>query len=257
MASHAGSPCRPRSSSLALALLIGLVPTLLPLPAPGQERTATVRGRVVAAATGDPVAGAEVSFPATGHSTLTNESGLFVLESLSPGPGTLEVRFLGTESRRIELDLAPGAIELLRIALVVRVIPLPTLDVTVEREVVSAKLAGFYDRMEKGPGQFITREEILQRDPYRTSDLFRTIPGVRVVHRHLGRRTLRFTRGGRCEVAFYVDGIRTPRLDVDNLTPTDLDGIEVYRGVSEVPIRFRRAATCAAIVLWTRDPGVP
>lgn len=244
-------------SAALLFLAAGLtLPTLAP-PASAQDGTATVRGRVVTAATGEAVTGAEVSFPATDRSALTSAEGLFLLEELPPGPGMLEVRFLGTASRSIELMLTPGDTELLRIALDVRVIPLPGLDVTVEREVFSAKLAGFYDRMQNGPGQFLTREEIEERDPHRTTDLFRTIPGVRVVHRHLGRRMLQFTRRNGCEVAFFVDGIRTPYLDVDGLPPTDLDGIEVYRGVSEVPIRFRRPATCAAVVLWTRDPGVP
>ena len=36
--------------------------------------------------------------------------------------------------------------------------------------------------------------------------------------------------------------------------PSDLDGIEVYTGLSEVPPELGRGSQCGAVALWSRTP---
>ena len=49
----------------------------------------------------------------------------------------------------------------------------------------------------------------------------------------------------------------TPGLDPNNIPAWDIEGIEVYRGPSEIPVQYRMPNSCAAILLWTWDPGTP
>jgi outer membrane receptor protein involved in Fe transport len=60
--------------------------------------------------------------------------------------------------------------------------------------------------------------------------------------------------GGRAVVGVYVDGFRVPGDPGDALSminAADVEGIEVYRGPSELPAEFM-SDDCAAIVIWTR-----
>ena len=74
---------------LAAAALV-----LLPASLLGQDK-ATVRGRVVEAATGNPVAGAFVTFADVRKRAYTDRTGTFTLTDVPAGPHALEVRQIG------------------------------------------------------------------------------------------------------------------------------------------------------------------
>lgn len=146
------------------------------------------------------------------------------------------------------------------------VFEIPALQVDVSPPAPTGKMHGFYERMERGFGTFITRGEIEDRSPDRVSDLFHAVAGVRIERRGDGTgrsgvtmaRSAAFQDGGRCAIHYWVDGSRIPiasRFDVDELSPGDVEGIEVYRGPSEIPARFTRFGdACGVVVVWTRDP---
>lgn len=147
-------------------------------------------------------------------------------------------------------------------------IPLPPLTVRADRSRGSGKLRGFERRRVRHPaGVFVGRAEIERRDPRRTSDLLRGVAGVTPgrAPAGVGRPRLRMdrtpVRPGRrpCRVRYFVDGIPLPKdggFRVDDLPPEDVEAVEVYRGVSEVPPRFqRRGDRCGVVVIWTRAPG--
>jgi hypothetical protein len=131
----------------------------------------------------------------------------------------------------------------------------------------SPPLQRFYERMAAGRGSFVTREQIAARRVRRLSDVFREIPGVRVASTPDGERVVmngasprlyaadgRF-QPGECPVLFYVDGVVS--LDgalPGDVLPDEVEGVEVYRRLSEVPVEFRRpGADCGVVLIWLRE----
>ena len=153
--------------------------------------------------------------------------------------------------------LLPAELNQLEVAVELRVVPVADLMVQIDELDTPSKLTEFNRRREKGEGYFITRADILRRDPLRTTDMLRAVPGVRIASTDLGRASIRM-RGRSCNVAYFVDGIRAPYFNLDSVLPSSVEGIEIYKGTASVPPEFRGPLTpCAAIVLWTRDPGLP
>lgn len=115
--------------------------------------------------------------------------------------------------------------------------------------------AGFYDRRRMGPGLFFTRADLERRRALSLSDFLRNQPGIRAVNRGSGRVSVISGRGGVvCFPRIFVDGTPTSSQDIDLVaTPHDVEGMEVYRGSSEVPVQYTGMRTpCGAIVLWMR-----
>lgn len=240
--------------SWAAPLLVVLVGLAAPGPAVSQA-TGSVTGHVREAETAEPVEGAAISVEALDETTLTDELGYFRLNGLETGPHILVVSYLGLETREVAFEIYAGELEEMSLTLEVRAVPVEELVVTVEERMPVSKLLGFHRRMEQGPGYYITREEIVERNSARPSDLLRRVPGIDVGPSRFGSAQVTMGRRAGCVPEFYVDGARAPQFNIDNLTTGDLAGIEIYRGNSEVPIEFKAYDRCGAIIIWTRDPA--
>lgn len=244
-----------RPVAISLSLLLALASAAH--SASAQPATATVRGRVASFVTEEPLAGALVSIADTELEARTDPEGRFVLAGVPVGVHSFRVLHDNTVSDRLEVRVDPergDEIEI-EILLDVDVMPLPPLRVSVDAA-PRGKLAGFYHRRERASGVFFTRQQIEDRDPRRTSDLFRGLPGIRVSRFGPGSSSVAIARGPTaCPIEYFLDGIRVGSFEVDAVPPEVIDGIEVYRGPSEVPPQFRRRLSCAAIVIWTRDPA--
>ena len=56
-----------------------------------------------------------------------------------------------------------------------------------------------------------------------------------------------------CAPLHFLDGTMVPKFDLDDLPPSQIEGIEVYTP-SSVPPRFKRAGSdCGVLVIWTRS----
>jgi len=112
----------------------------------------------------------------------------------------------------------------------------------------------FERRMTSGHGRFITREDIVQRNPMRILDMIRFLPGVRSDCRGLMCQVRLNQDPSGCPPAVFVDDQWTSLSVLDNTPPTDIEGIEIYRGPSETPSEINNeAARCGgAIAIWTR-----
>lgn len=149
------------------------------------------------------------------------------------------------------------------------VVRLKPLHVRVSPPSRRGKMAGFNRRMSRGAGEFITRRDIERRDPMRLSDMVHVRAGVGTVPYGdgSGRRHVRMARSAlqedtdRCRVQYWIDGVPfrgVNRFELDELSPDDVQGIEIYRGPSEIPPRFnRRGSGCGVVAVWTRDPMEP
>ena len=204
------------------------------------------------------IANAEVRLLATEVVTHSDESGRFELRNLPAGWVRLEAKHIGYRPVEYDLELVSGVSygvpdPMLRL----QPIPVELAEIFVSGEAagVRRRLAGFYDRRDKGVGSYVTVDEYVERwgQPIRPSDMIRTMRGMRVLPD--GRVTARrCTRGGL--PAVYLDGMylgNTGFTDVDAiLSPYQIEGIEAYTDATIPPQFNRLGAACGAIVVWTR-----
>lgn len=197
----------------------------------------------------------------------TDAEGRFTL-LVDENPGTVKLRaqrlgyatvlspplhIEGFTTMTVEVRLSPEAV------------PMAPLEVVSGRQKpTSFKLDGFQRRRELGLGSYITRDDIERRNPSHVSDLLRTLPGIQLSSSGTGSNAVvTMDRGvnlrGRCAAQIYVDefhvnraGGWTFRID-DVVSPGDVFGIEVYRGLATVPAEFLSPqADCGVVVIWTR-----
>ncbi len=212
----------------------------MPLAAAAQA-PARVIGHVVDAASGAPLASADVRL-GDQHAT-TASDGAFVLAPLTPGRGTLAIRRVGYAPWAEVIDLVPG----LDRTIVVRLSPLPLqLDsVTVVATPGSISISG---------------EELAVRG----RDLARALDGWEgVVVRRTGSggpASPQVRGGGPDEVLVLVDGFAvndplTGRADLARLTSRDVDRVTLVPGAQTV--RAGSRAVAGVIVVETRRPVRP
>lgn len=243
-------------------LLFGLPSQLVALQDQVLEAPSVVRGQVMEYETGRPLAGAAVSLASGPGGTrgigtrVTGSDGTFLFRSVPPGSYRLVVTLMGYRETRDTLPVGPGSELDLSLPMSVSPIQLEALVVVSERRDPWFP-GGFHQRRETRTGSFFDREDIEQRQPMNTSDLFRMVPGARVSPSGPFGHTVRL-RGG-CQPTLWVDGVSLITMEgMDDILPVmDLEAVEVYHGVN-LPVQFG-ANPCGAIVVWTRrgEPGPP
>jgi len=234
-------------------------------PAGAQERRSTIKGTVVTTSTLAPVAGARVALVGAGRTVRTDQNGAFVFDSLVAGTYLIQVRGVGAETPMTQVPLGRREIIELEVKLgKAYAVILPELVATAPGPVRSANSitgmrlpAEFVERKKMGMGQYITREEILERRPPTVADLFRTVRGIAVSCRR-GICIPRPVRSPRnCSPTVVVDRVATDVGVLAGMVPNDLEAIEIYLGMSTVLAEYLRAgyrAECGMIVVWTRVP---
>lgn len=227
----------------------------LPVPLAAAGR---LTGQVVDRESGGGIEGAVLELPDLDVEAVTDARGEFALPPVPGGRHRIRVRHLGYGVREDSVSVPPTKSVRLVLILETEPIALAPLEVQV-RGVRPTWLedTGFYRRMDRSGGAFITREDIEARDPERVSQLLKTVSGVRVRtdgNLAMLRAPRSLVTGARCEIQYFVDGRRTRLpVGVDAFEPADIEAIEVYRGPSEIPAFFDRGrAACGAVVLWMR-----
>jgi len=138
---------------------------------------ATLRGVVRSAESGEPVSGARVRVLGSDMERITGDDGAFVMVGVPMGRQRVLTEYLGAASDTALVDLTEGTVSLALLTLQTRPVPLPELHVEIERTVGNHRLAGYYERLERKMGDFITREDLEARDLVAN---MRLIQGVRV-----------------------------------------------------------------------------
>ena len=237
---------------LGAAALLAAAPSLQ-AQAPG----AVVAG-VVRDSGGQPIVGAEVTLEETGHRTYSNSEGGFRLPGIRAGTATLRVRRLGFRPATVPISVTEGGS--IDVPVVVERVPQSLSPVVVEagRHQYTGRMADFYRRRDLAlGGHYFTYEQIVQRNPMRISDLFRTVPGIRVTN--TGTGTVVTMRGRKCTPLVWLDGSPASAgyLDTDVFDPRTFEGIEIYMGSSTVPAQLmwvNGLGSCGVIALWTKMP---
>jgi hypothetical protein len=223
-----------------------------------QQGTASLAGTVTAAGTGEPLFGVQVVVTGTKFWTLSNVDGVFRIGGLPPGRHVVEVKHSDRAPLAFPLLFEPGRTVELSVRLETSPVTLPELLVE-GREVPAAKMTGFFQRKSGGQGYFITRADIDKRQPHVMTDMLRQVPGLRIscsggICRAQTFQEARRIMGG-CPIQYFLDGL--PFLgDIDDVTPDQVEGVEIYRGSASVPPEFNHGtAMCGVIAIWSRVPG--
>jgi hypothetical protein len=231
-----------------------------------------------------PIARAIVEIRALQRSVMTGAGGGFALTVDKPGTYLLEVRALGFSPTSRALRLGSG--DTLRVDFTLSPVPqeLAPLVVT-DSSPLPTGMRGFEERRRAGFGRFLTRDMLAEREHDTVAGILRGIAGMRMVRRpgecgggfsaatgrgiaavELSRTTGSVaTCGGgtpmpaACYMSVYVDGVRIWTAgsrdppDFDQLRNNQYEGVEIYRGPSELPAQYLgTGAACGAILLWSR-----
>ncbi len=205
-----------------------------------------------------PLANARVTVWGTGLEVRSASDGRFALSGLPTGSYILETVAIGYQPSRQVVELRPDDAVTVDTRLE-RLVTLDTVQVrALRRRLLGPNVAGFEERRQRGFGKFLGPEELDKRVASQASDLFRMIPGVRVVPGFGGDRVL--LRGdfrGACVPTVFLDGIRM--LDVGGVSsinsyiaPMDIRAVEVYVSAATTPAEFSNGfSNCGSIVIWT------
>jgi hypothetical protein len=238
---------------------------LLPLTRVVQQGDGLLAGTVVTVAQGKPLMDALVSIVG-GPETRTNDRGQFRLTGVPGGTRTLLVRAVGYYPAQRSVDVVPGAAPVHVQLMTFRAV-LDTVKVTGRR--IRDRYRGFEERRRSASGVFVTADQIARWRPLNTSDIFRFIPAVKVVHRaHESIVVLRgaiadtafadttASAGTICQPMMFLNGrnlFDIPLEAIDTVVlPEEIDAIEVYVGGTVPPQYDDARRGCGAIVIWTR-----
>jgi len=257
----------PRRFPMALAAVF----CLLALSSNASAQSATLRGRVLSAATRQPIPNATVSLTDQARETRTDSLGQFTLRDLRAGEFTLVVQAVGFAPARATVPLSAGP----PLDLDIDLDPLTTMldSVVTEADADAARNMGMRDfesRRAMGIGRFITRTDLLQNRGRTLDAVLRAkLPGVRLVNdggqilATSGRGSISIITSvaGRCLVNVIVDdmlrfanGTGMPPFDVRSLEASMVAGVEFYTPAS-TPERFnvRGNAPCGTLVIWLQN----
>jgi hypothetical protein len=206
---------------------------------------------------GNPVVGAQIAVGGTNLVAESDEAGEFVLAKAAPGETSIRVRRIGYRPDTTRVTVLAGQTVPVTITISRNTLELAPLVVFGRRN-VTGRLAGFYERLGRGMGHFLTREQIEKRNPMNMTDLFRLIPGARVENRSLGNTVVRF-RGARNPPLVWLDGtpLYAGEFDLNSVDPRSFEGIEIYSGPASVPAEFLGnrsiSSSGGTILLWSRE----
>ncbi len=185
-------------------------------------------------------------------SVTTDDSGTAVLRGLPSGTQTVVVRAIGLQPQHRLVDLVPGRVTRLELALDRFVTLLPAVAVVGQRaDPLSLDIAR---RIRVGQGKLIEGEEL--RDLAVSPSAWARIPGVLIGPDADPIPRMRGASGNRCDAEVWMDGMRMPRIPGWELRGLLLNAkrVEVYNTATRLPPEFITPGMdpCGAIIIWSR-----
>jgi hypothetical protein len=204
---------------------------------------------------GGPIEG--VSVVVHGEKSTTDKRGAFNLLTKSSDTASISLRRVGFEPIDALINARNGMWDTVIVQMDPAVSVLNEVKVTDNFNARAGGIRGFEEREKRGLGQFVGRDEIVDRGSQKLTDILRTKKGVMIV-----RGRLRFAAFGRntvCQPNVYLDGTKAPGMEVDEITAQSVQAIELYANMSTVPLEFQsvgaQTTPCGTVVIWTRIPN--
>jgi hypothetical protein len=243
------------SAVLVLLLVVGA----------GRAHGQVVHGKVVQVGTDRPLQDVAVSLKLDGRvvaQSVTDTSGAFWMKAPRLGTYDIVAERIGYTAVTSTLLLQLSEQVEVSLQLDVAAVALQPLTVKVRSFYDLGMLTEFYERMMRnerlGIGRFITRDQIEERRAVDVGDLLRDFAPVNVHRQRTSSAyvTLRGGTAGECHPRVFLNGTlanRNERAYIDELvSPSDLEGVEIYRGLAQLPGMYHDVSGCGVILLWTR-----
>ena len=210
---------------------------------------------------GHGIPGAEVRARGNVVVAITNDSGRFHVAQMPIGARGVFVRRLGFSPQRAPIQTSlTGTTDSVDVVLIAVVQSLPGVVAQDPHDSLSRKvLAEFWERRSRGFGKFVTRDEIERKGASRFVDVVRSVSGLSIMN-YRGHQEIRF-RGAaigstNCPPQYWIDGIPLERGSADEISPDNVEAIELYASPATTPPQFStRNPTCGTVVVWSRLPG--
>jgi carboxypeptidase family protein/TonB-dependent receptor-like protein len=220
-------------------------------------QSGTLRG-IVSDSSGYGLPNAEIRIQHLSRVAHTDSLGRFTIPRISSRIFELSVRRLGYEMKFLQVAMVGAAGDSVNIVLSREPVILHPVQVDAPG-VRHPMMEQFEERRERGIGTFLTAADFKAQNSTYPSDTFRRLPGMKLV-RAGGGFGVRFVtsigmrRAGDCAPMIWVDGQRAQGLEIDDLSSTDIQGVEIYRGTSTTPGQYATsgATQCGTILVWTR-----
>ena len=245
---------------------------LLATPAFAQtsrDTTAHLTGIVMSVFDGKPLTDVMVSVPAARAFTVTDSVGRFDLAGLPAGMHTIRIAHRDGRTQDYETVLRSGKTKRLAVILDVEAVNLAPIVVQASGMDTRWGMAGFYARRRYAFGRFFTAADIARRNPETLQNL---MAGAGVAYGCVGAGCgpITFSRGRRCLMTLYVNGVMTFPEDMESIDPRDVAGVEVYRNALSTPSEFSASnrgrlaesgtfgaafvsPRCGSVVVWEKD----
>lgn len=280
-------------AAFAFAIFVGVTVARTPASAQSQDTARapakiTLRGVVVRASDGVPVAGADVWLASLDRHASTDSTGIFVFTGLPEGAQLLQIRHVGFDARRDVVRLVPGEVEPQRFALSTSVNQLDTVHTTSrQRKYISPALQGFEERRLSGQGGYFISDSVLRANDSKSlaSVIESRVPGTQLTSSPAGYGALASSRKScrglamngcsspNCFSSVYLDGalifypaqmdVKDPATkrpivsppDMYKIHVSDLGGVEFYAGGAAAPVTMHSSSDegCGTLWLWTRE----
>jgi len=216
-----------------------------------------ITGRVRSAGEGAPLAAARVALLGTDRDSATDPEGRFRITPVEPGEHRIAISHVGRGTDTVAVRVEPESTTEVRLTMERAPVELPELEATV-REDAPRRLRGFAERIERGWGRILGRDEI-EADPAPLASFVarKNIygPGVKMKP-VLGTEY--------CEPTLFVDDRRAdwlwevsmPASQAGNpihfFAKEEVSAVEIYPA-GQVPSEFGGSTNgCGAIAVWTR-----
>lgn len=233
--------------------------------ATGAPAQRVITGQVLDPA-GDPVAYANLDLGS--KRAVADESGRFRV-SVGSGAGVFHVRRIGFKPMNTTFAAGGDTSLTLQLEPLARQLEGAVIEATAISRTL--ELRGFYRRLQErergtNSGQFVTAEEVEQRNPFRVTQMMDGRSGIRVprVRNCFGSAITCFAPQGLngCWMTVYLDGRRvnsmvtgsnTPALVDDLVQPTHVAGIEIYTSPVRAPPEYQSLnGTCGVVLIWSK-----
>jgi hypothetical protein len=189
----------------------------------------------------------------------TDAHGIVRVPDLEDGGHIIEISAPGYQYIFDQFDSGPNVKQPIELDLAV-----DTRQTAVKGPTTGLRVADFDRRRTKGVGTFLTRAQLDKANGRPIANVLSIDLGASVVSERGGDFLVSSdpaSGSGPCYAAVVRDGIRIYPFtganppDLDKIFPEDLVGVEFYRRPALVPAELHDAATCGALVLWSRNGG--
>ncbi len=206
------------------------------------------------------IRGATVTVDHTIEAGTTDAAGIVRIPDLLDGGHIVEVVARGYQAYFDNFKSGANVPQPIQLEL----LPISASDTAkVKGEKTALTFAGFDARRAKGQGRFFGRAQLDAATGRPLANLLKMDAGAFIVPGPRGESQLAMQSpaGARspCYAAVIRDGLRIYPFasaeppDLDKIFAEQLVGIELYASSATVPAELRDAATCGALMLWTRD----